>query len=105
MCSNGCIIKNPLLHLQVLCIVQDGTSKASLELKNQRVLTAFQITEEQQRMFKNYCLKNGAFQNPSGQQNPMYRDVLNVFKRHECWAQMLFYCKPYAKVSNDKRAH
>jgi len=90
MCSSGCIIKNPILHLQVLCIVQDGTSKSSLELKNQRVLTAFNITEEQQRMFKTYCLKFGAFQNPgAGSQyanNPLYKEVLNVFKKHECWS-------------------
>jgi len=33
--------------MQILCNVQDGTTKASLELKNERVIMAFGITEEQ----------------------------------------------------------
>ena len=33
VCRNGCFIKNPILNLQVLCVVQDGTTKSSLELK------------------------------------------------------------------------
>ena len=54
-------------------------------------------------MFKDYCLKNGAFQHPSQTHNPQYREVLNVFKKYETWQQMIFYCKPYAKASNEKR--
>jgi hypothetical protein len=41
ICRNGCIIKKAVLVMQVLCNVQDGTTKASLELKNERVITAF----------------------------------------------------------------
>ena len=48
-------------------------------------------------------MKNGAFQHPSSTHNPAYRDVLNVFKKYETWQQMLFYCKPYAKATNEKR--
>jgi hypothetical protein len=49
------MIKKALLQLQVLCNVQDGTTKASLELKNERVLTAFNISEAQQKLFRDYC--------------------------------------------------
>jgi len=61
--------------------VQDGTTKASLELKNERVVTAFGITEQQQKLFREYCIKYGTFMNPSSQsqQPPMFREVLNVF--------------------------
>jgi hypothetical protein len=31
--------------MQVLCQVQDGTTKASLELKNEKCIKAFEITE------------------------------------------------------------
>lgn len=104
ICSNGCKMNNPVLNLQVLCLVQDGTSKASLELKNQRVLTAFGITPGQERMFKDYCLRNGQFMNPGGAQHASgYREVLQAFRRQESWAQMIFYCKPYAKATNDKK--
>lgn len=51
--------------MQVLCLVQDGTTKASLELKNERVVTAFGITEGQQKLFREYCIKYGTFMNPS----------------------------------------
>ena len=34
-----------MLQLQVLCQVQDGTMKASLELKNDKVLRAFNLGE------------------------------------------------------------
>lgn len=83
--------------------MQDGTTKASLELKNERCITAFRISEEEQRMFKDYCLQHGSFMNPSGAQNPMYRNVLNVFKKFEIWQQMIFYCKPYSKATNEKK--
>ena len=46
VCRNGCVIKNPQLILQVLCFVQDGTMKASLELKNDKVLKAFNISDD-----------------------------------------------------------
>ena len=26
-----------------------------------------------------------------------------MFRRYECWSQMLFYCKPYAKATNEKK--
>ena len=45
VCRNGCFIKNPILNLQVLCVVQDGTTKSSLELKNEKVLKAFNVSE------------------------------------------------------------
>ena len=39
-----------------------------------------------------------------GQQYEMaYQKVLSVFKRFTAWDQMIFYCKPYAKVGNDKK--
>ena len=34
-----------MLNLQVLCYIQDGTSKASLELKNEKCIKAFDISE------------------------------------------------------------
>ena len=40
---------------------------------------------------------------PSQAHNPMYKDVLYIFKRFETWQQMIFYCKPYAKATNEKR--
>lgn len=46
ICRNGCEIKKTILNMQVLCLVQDGTTKASLELKNERVMTAFGITDQ-----------------------------------------------------------
>mmetsp|Transcript_35216 Transcript_35216/g.46385 ORF Transcript_35216/g.46385 Transcript_35216/m.46385 type:complete len:144 (+) Transcript_35216:330-761(+) len=54
-------------------------------------------------MFKDYCLKFGTFMSPSQTHNSMYKDVLYVFKRFETWQQMIFYCKPYAKATNEKR--
>ena len=50
--------------MQVLCNVQDGTTKASLELKNERVIMAFGVTEEQQKFFRDYCIKYGSFMSP-----------------------------------------
>jgi hypothetical protein len=41
--------------------------------------------------------------NPSSTQNPMYRQVLNVFKKFETWQQMIFYCKPYSKATNERK--
>ena len=38
VCRSGCMVENPILNIQTLCIVQDGTAKASLELKNERCL-------------------------------------------------------------------
>lgn len=100
VCRNGCFIKNPNLFLQVLCLVQDGTTKASLELKNDKVLKAFSITDSDQQKFKDYCLKYGTFMNPSSAQNFHYRDIVNVFKKYDTWSQMIFYCKPYCKVQS-----
>jgi len=75
------MIKKALLQLQVLCNVQDGTTKASLELKNERVLTAFNISEAQQKLFRDYCKQYGSFMQPCGSQgqNPLFREVLNIF--------------------------
>ena len=84
-------------------MVQDGTAKASLELKNERCLQAFRVSDENQRMFKDYCLKYGTFMSPSQVHNPQYKDVLYFFKKFETWQQMIFYCKPYAKATNEKR--
>ena len=47
ICRSGCFVNNPKLNLQTLCLVQDGTAKASLELKNERVIQAFKVTEDQ----------------------------------------------------------
>ena len=46
ICRSGCFVNNPKLNMQTLCQVQDGTAKASLELKNERVMQAFRVTEE-----------------------------------------------------------
>ena len=54
-------------------------------------------------MFKEYCLAHGTFMNPSSTQNNMFRNVINVFKKYETWQQMIFYCKPYAKATNEKK--
>lgn len=47
VCRNGCAINTPRLNMQVLCLVQDGTAKASLELKNDRVIQAFGVSDKQ----------------------------------------------------------
>ena len=106
VCRNGCFIKNPILNLQVLCVVQDGTTKSSLELKNEKVLKAFNVSEADKQKFKDYCLKYGTFMNPSSVQNFHYKDIVSVFKKYDIWSQMIFYCKPYCKVQNnmDKKA-
>ena len=41
--------------------------------------------------------------NPSGAHNNHYKEVLQVFRRYECWSQLIFYCKPYAKATNEKK--
>ena len=33
----------------------------------------------------------------------MFREVLNVFQPYGIWSQMIFYCKPYAKATNEKK--
>lgn len=80
--------------------------KASLELKNDKVLKAFNLGEAETRRFKDYCMKFGQFMNPSSVQNFMYRDIVSCFKKYDTWTQHIFYCKPYCKVqsSADKRA-
>lgn len=65
ICRNGCTINKPLLFIQVLCMIQDGTCKASLELKNERAIEAFNISVPDQQKCKEYCLKYGTFMNPS----------------------------------------
>lgn len=102
VCRNGCFIKNPLLVMQVLCQVQDGTSKASLELKNEKCIKAFDIQAADLQKFKDYCLKFGTFMSPSSTHNFMFKDVLAVFKRQETFPQMIFYCKPYFKNVFDR---
>ncbi|CDW83715.1 UNKNOWN [Stylonychia lemnae] len=104
VCRNGCFIREPFLNIQVLCQIQDGTSKASLELKNDKVKKAFNITDGDIRRFKDYCLKYGTFMHPSTNVNYLYRDIVNVFKKNETWSQMIFYCKAYFKPSNDKKS-
>eukprot|EP00347_Sterkiella_histriomuscorum_P016494 403352965 len=103
VCRNGCFIKEPFLTLQVYCVVQDGTSKASLEMKNDKVKKAFQIQDHDIRRFKDYCLKYGTYIHPSNAYNAQYRDVLNVFKKSESWTQMLYYCKAYYKTTYEKK--
>ena len=84
--------------------MQDGTSKASLELKNDKVIKAFGIGPTEIQKFKDYCIKFGTFMNPSNAKNFMYMDVLSVFKRTETFNQLIFYCKPYFKnSSSDKK--
>ena len=90
--------------MQVLCLIQDGTSKASLELKGEKVRKAFGVTEHDERRFKDYCLKFGAFIHPSSNQySPLYKDILSIFKKNESWTQLIFYCKPYFKNTIDKK--
>lgn len=74
--------------------------KASLELKNDKVLKAFNVSEEDQKKFKNYCLKYGTFMNPSSAQNYHYNDIVRCFKKYDTWNQMIFYCKLYCKVQS-----
>lgn len=74
-----------------------------MELKNERALTAFNVSEEDQTRFKDYCLRYGTFMNPSSAHNNHYKEVLQVFRRYECWSQLIFYCKPYAKATNEKK--
>jgi hypothetical protein len=102
VCRNGCFIKNPLLVMQVLCVVQDGSSRASLELKNEKCIKAFEIGQADLQRLKEYCLKFGTFMSPSNAHNFMYKEVLNVFRRQETFPQMLFYCKPYFKNVFDR---
>lgn len=85
VCRSGCFIKNPQINVQVLCVLQDGTMKASLELKNERCLQAFNVSEKDIRMFKDYCLRYGMFQHPSQTFNTQFKEVLNVFKKFESW--------------------
>ena len=102
VCRNGCFIKNPILNFQVLCLLQDGTMKASLELKNDKVVKAFSISEADQQKCKDYCLKYGTFMNPSTASNFHYKDIVSIFKKYDTWSQMIFYCKPYCKVQNSQ---
>jgi hypothetical protein len=69
-----------------------------LELKNDKVIKAFNISEKDQKLCKEYCLKYGTFMNPSAAQNFMYKDIVTIFKRYDTWNQLIFYCKPYCKV-------
>ena len=85
ICRNGCTIKQPILNLQVLCVVQDGTSKASIELKNEKCIKAFGITDNIKQTFKDYCLKMGTFIFPSNQHSYQYKDIQNIFKKNETW--------------------
>jgi hypothetical protein len=89
--------------MQVLCLVQDGTSKASLELKNERCVKAFEIQPDDIKKLKEYCLRNGTFMYPSNTHNFMFKEVLSVFRRQETFPQMLFYCKPYFKNLFEKK--
>lgn len=77
--------------------MQDGTSRCSLELKNDKCIKAFGIQAGEIQRFKEYCLKFGSFQHPSGAHNFMYKEVLSAFRKTETFPQMLFYCKPYFK--------
>ena len=99
-CRWGCKMSKPVLWIKVLCTVQDGTLKASLELRNERCIEAFCIDEEKQRLIKNYCLRFGAFKRPQEQQlrSQFYDEVLDIFYQSHLWRQMIFYCKPYSKV-------
>jgi hypothetical protein len=55
--------------MQVLCTVQDGTSKANLELKNEKCIKAFGLGESTLQRFKDFCLKYGSFMHPSSNSN------------------------------------
>jgi hypothetical protein len=59
--------------------------KASLELKNEKALKAFQISDVDQKKFKDYCLKYGQFMNPSSAQNFHYKDIVSCFKKYDTW--------------------
>ncbi len=47
---------------------------------------AFGVSELDERRFKDYCLKYGAFIHPSSSQySALYKDILSVFKKNESW--------------------
>ena len=105
ICRNGCSMKDPFLSLQVLCQIEDGTSKASLELKNDKVKKVFAIGDDDQRRFKDYCLKYGAFTYPAKNHGPLYQGIQDFFQKI-ClitYSQMIFYCKPYYKSTYDPK--
>ena len=83
--------------------MQDGTSKASLELKNDKCIKAFGVTAQDIQKFKDYCIKFGTFTNPSNAHNFLYKDILAVFKKQESFSQMLFYCKAYYKGNQQEK--
>ena len=88
--------------MQVLCLVQDGTSRASLELKTEKCIKAFGLTPNDIQKFKEYCIKFGTFQHPSNTHNFMYKEILQAFRKTETFPQMIFYCKPYFKNVFDR---
>jgi len=45
LCRRGCYIKNPILVITVLALVQDGTGKAVVELKDDKAVKALDISE------------------------------------------------------------
>ena len=83
VCRNGCFIKNPTLNIQVLCLVEDGTGKANLELKNEKAIKAFDLKEEEFNRFKRYCLKNGSFQHPRSEFSFEYKEIYNTFSKRD----------------------
>jgi hypothetical protein len=86
-------------------MIQDGTGKASLELKDDKCLKAFDIKETDKQRFKDYCLKFGAFIHPSKSFSNHYRDILDVFKKYDLFKYLIFYCKPFCKLGHDKGSY
>ncbi len=98
ICQSGCSVKQPQLVMFATCLIQDGTAKATLELKNKLVHEAFNLQEHELELFKAYCLKNGAFLHPSKMYSHEYRTIFDLFKRSESFKQIIVYAKPYSKA-------
>lgn len=54
-------------------------------LKNEKCIKAFGITDADQKIFKDYCLKYSNFVYPSGTYNFQFKDILSIIKKAETW--------------------
>lgn len=57
-----------------------------MELKNDKVKKAFNITDADIKKMKEYCLRYGTFMNPSSNFNFQYKEILSIFKRTESFS-------------------
>lgn len=107
ICRNGCFIKEPRLKILVFCVVQDGSAKAYLSLKDEPCKRAFSLQEKNLKVilflicqrFKEYCLKYGAFVYPANRNfNFLHNEIISCFKSSYSLRNLLIYCQPYCKV-------